>query len=492
MRKQRVVVVGNGMVGHRFVELACEHKDRFEITVIGGEQRPAYDRVHLSQYFAGKSADDLALATESGYQQIGVEAVFGDPVKEIDRTANTLTTVGGQTIRYDKLVLATGSFPFVPPIPGNDREHCLTYRTIDDLERIEASASTSKVGVVVGGGLLGLECANALHQLGLETHVVEFAPGLMGVQLDGGGSKMLRKQIEALGVSVHTGKATQTIESGSTNRLRMEFADGEHLETDMIVFSAGIRPYDQLARDCGLEVGERGGIVIDDQCRTSDAKVFAIGECALWRGRILGLVSPGYKMAEVAAEALCEEDVSFAGADMSTKLKLLGVHVGSIGDAHGREPDCMRFSFSDPKRKIYKSVATSNDGTRLLGAVLVGDTDDYDTLLQCHLNGLPLPAAPEELVLPSDSNGLTFDPLSLPPSALICACNSVSKQQISNAIQSGCTELKAIQQSTKAGTGCGGCVGMLEAMLAHSSQEGDDPATKSTDPSAATLLARTG
>lgn len=492
MGKQRLVVVGNGMVGHRFVELATKHQDNYQITVIGGESRPAYDRVHLSEFFAGKSADDLALATTGAYEQSGIKALFGDPVKDIDRGTRTLTTVSGETICYDKLVLSTGSYPFVPPIPGNDQEHCLTYRTIDDLERIEASASASGIGVVVGGGLLGLECANALHQLGLNTHVVEFAPGLMGVQLDGGGSKMLRKQIEALGVHVHTGKATQNIVSGSTSRLRMEFADGDCLDTDMIVFSAGIRPHDQLARDSGLEVGERGGIVVDDQCRTNDTNVFAIGECALWRGRILGLVSPGYKMAEVAMEALCEENVSFAGADMSTKLKLLGVQVGSIGDAHGREPECMRFSFSDPKRKIYKSVATSGDGTRLLGAVLVGDTGDYDALLQCHLNGLPLPAAPEELVLPSDSGGLSFDPLSLPPSALICACNSVSKQQISDAIQSGCTELKEVQQSTKAGTGCGGCIGMLEAMLAHSEQESKGTANESTSAGTASLLARTG
>ena len=285
---------------------------------------------------------------------------------------------------------------------GNDLEPCLVYRTIDDLGMIKAQAENSKVGVVVGGGLLGLECANAVKNLGLETHVVEFAPGLMGVQLDAGGSAMLRRKIEALGVHVHTSKATQVIEENSDGdtRLVMQFADGGSLGTDMIVFSAGIRPYDQLARDCGLKVGERGGIEVDYQCKTSDSDIFAIGECALFGGRIFGLVAPGYRMAEVAASQLGSDSSSFQGADMSTKLKLLGVDVGSIGDAHGKEEGSVAYTFSDERIDVYKRLIVSADGKKLLGAVLVGDCSDYDTLLQYFLNGIELPADPQTLILP--------------------------------------------------------------------------------------------
>ncbi|MGB1346496.1 MAG: FAD-dependent oxidoreductase, partial [Pseudomonadales bacterium] len=398
----KVVVVGNGMVGHHYVEQLSKSSAEAKITVIGGETRPAYDRVHLSEYFSGRTADDLALTTKDYYQELGVEGHFGDPVEKIDRANKTVITESGSVFDYDKLVLATGSYPFVPPVPGNEHSHCTVYRTIDDLDDIKAKASESRVGVVVGGGLLGLECANALQNLGLETHVVEFAPGLMGVQLDAGGSGMLRRKIEALGVQVHTSKATQVIEetdAGET-RLVMKFADGETLGTDMIVFSAGIRPFDQLARSADIEVGERGGIVVNECCETSDSDIYAIGECALYSGRIFGLVAPGYRMAEAAASQLVEEKLLFEGADMSTKLKLLGVDVGSIGDAHGKESGSVSYTFSDERIEVYKRLIVSANGKKLLGAVLVGDCSDYDTLLQYFLNDIDLPSDPETLILP--------------------------------------------------------------------------------------------
>jgi nitrite reductase (NADH) large subunit len=244
-------------------------------------------------------------------------------VTDLLRDEKKALTEDGQVFPYDKLVLATGSYPFVPPIPGNDQEHCLVYRTIDDLIAIENSARESKVGVVVGGGLLGLEAANALKEAGLETHVVEFAPQLMAVQLDETGGDVLRSKIESLGVTVHTQKATQVIEAGEQSRYRMVFADGTFLETDMVLFSAGIRPSDQLARKSMLALGERGGIVVDDNCLTSDPDIFAVGECALWQNRIFGLVAPGYTMARAAVSALTGGDTVFTGADMSTKLHLL-------------------------------------------------------------------------------------------------------------------------------------------------------------------------
>lgn len=463
--KKKIVVVGNGMVGHYSVEKLLETKLDFEITVIGAEPRVAYDRVHLSEFFSGKKPEELALTSREFYQENGVKAFFGDPVDAIDSENKSVTTAGGISFQYDQLILAMGSYAFVPPISGNHLPHCLTYRTIDDLGEIKSSAEASKVGVVVGGGLLGLECANALLNLGLKTHVVEFAPGLMGVQLDNGGSDMLRKKIEALGVEVHTSKATEVIEEGEQHRLKMKFADESELETDMIVFSAGIRPYDELAKKAGLKVGERGGIVIDYQCRTSDKDIFAIGECALWGGQILGLVAPGYRMAEVAVSQLTDERTTFKGADMSTKLKLLGVDVGSIGDSLAKTPSALRYQYNNPRDEVYKSLVVSEDGKKLLGAVLVGDCSEYDALLQYYLNAIDLPNEPEALILPStgESVGLGVD--ALPDTAQICSCNNVSKGDLISAIDGGALELGELKSCTKAGTTCGGCAVMVGQVL---------------------------
>ena len=463
---QKILVVGNGMVGHHYVDQLLQKKLDVEITVIGAEPRPAYDRVHLSEFFAGKKPEELALTTREFYQSSGVKAYFGDAVKQILREEKAVVTEAGRKFFYDKLVLATGSYPFVPPIPGSGHERCLTYRTIDDLGAIKHAAKGASVGVVVGGGLLGLECANAIKNLGLEAHVVEFAPGLMGVQLDEGGSKMLRRKIEALGVIIHTSTATQDIVAGETCKLRMNFAGDRYLETDMIVFSAGIRPYDQLGRDAGLEIGARGGIVVDYHCRTTDSDIFAIGECASYGNFIYGLVAPGYRMAEVAVSQLTEDKSVFTGADMSTKLKLLGVDVGSIGDSHGKTDGAIAYVFSDEREEIYKRINVSADGKTLLGAVLVGDCSDYDTLLQYFLNGIELPANPESLILPAVAGGAPkLGPAALPLAATICSCHNVSKGSIVEAIDGGRCSLGDIKSSTKASTGCGGCSALLKSVV---------------------------
>lgn len=465
MHPRKILVVGNGMVGHHFVEQLRAADSDCCITVIGAEPRPAYDRVHLSEVFAGKAPEELALTSREHYADIGVECHFGDPVASIETEQHTVVTSGGRRFDYDKLVLATGSYPFVPPIKGGDRRECLTYRTIDDLGAIKTEARSSRVGVVVGGGLLGLECANALQNLGLETHVVEFAPGLMGVQLDEGGSQVLGTKITELGVQVHTGKATQEIRNGDHSRLKMCFADDTELETDLIVFSAGIRPHDQLAKDSGLEVGDRGGIVIDYHCRTSNSDIYAIGECALFGGHIFGLVAPGYRMAEAAVSQLAGEPVSFKGADMSTKLKLLGVDVGSIGDAHGRSDGAMAYVYSDPKAQVYKRLVVSADSGTLLGAVLVGDCDDYDMLLQYYLNALALPAQPESLILPGTEGVPLLGAAALPATATICSCHNVSKEAIGTAFDNGCCSLAEVKAETRASTGCGGCTTLLKSVV---------------------------
>jgi nitrite reductase (NADH) large subunit len=469
MKNVKVVVVGNGMVGHHFVDQMLESKVDANITVLGAETRPAYDRVHLSEVFSGKAPSDLAMTTREFYKDNNVDAHFGDAVTDIDRDAKQVITESGRKFDYDKLVLATGSYPFVPPIKGSESPECLTYRTIDDLGEIKSHAQDSKIGVVVGGGLLGLECANALKNLGLETHVVEFAPGLMGVQLDEGGSKMLRRKIEALGVQVHTQKATTLIDKSSkTTKLRMNFADESHLDTDMIVFSAGIRPYDQLAKKTNIEVGERGGIIVDYHCRTSDSDIYAIGECALYGNMIYGLVAPGYRMAEVVVQQFSDEEEkpSFQGADMSTKLKLLGVDVGSIGDAHGKAEGSVAYVYSNENSEVYKRIIVSEDGKTLLGAVLVGDCSDYDTLLQYYLNGIELPENPESMILPNVEGGApALGASALPMEATICSCLNVSKGDIVNAIDAGCCSVGDVKGETKAASGCGGCAALLKDVV---------------------------
>lgn len=469
MAKQRVVVVGNGMVGHKFIDtiIGAPEANNFEVVTFSAEPRLAYDRVQLSSYFSGTSADQLMLTSEGYYDENGVKYVLNEKVVEIDRATKKVVTASGREEGYDTLILATGSYPFVPPIPGNDGEHCLVYRTIEDLEAITASAQSSKVGVVVGGGLLGLEAANALKCLGLETHVVEFAPRLMAVQLDEGGGALLRRKIEDLGVSVHTQKATTEIVAGENCRYRMNFADGSHLETDLILFSAGIRPEDTLARQAELTVGERGGIVVDNQCKTSDDNIYAIGECALWGGKIFGLVAPGYSMAKVAAGSICGQSDEFVGADMSTKLKLLGVDVASIGDAHGLTPGSLSYTYTDDVEQVYKRLIVSADRKKLVGAVLVGEVEAYGNLLQLVLNDMDLPESPEALILPSidgsASTGLGVD--ALPETAVICSCYDVTKGQIEQAVAGGATDMAAIKAMTKASTGCGGCAALAKQVL---------------------------
>lgn len=466
----KIVVLGHGMVGHKFLErLALENAPHLHVTVLCEEPRPAYDRVHLSEFFNGKSADDLSLVAPGFFDKDNVVLKLNARAVSIDRAAKSVTVSTGEVLIYDKLVFATGSTPFVPPLPGKERDGCFVYRTIEDLEAMLAWGAKSTTGVVIGGGLLGLECAKALRDLKLDTHVVEFAPRLMAVQVDEGGARVLRRKIEELGVTVHTQKNTLAIVDGVAATHRMQFADGSHLEADMIVFSAGIRPRDELARACGLEVGPRGGIAINDSCVTSDPDIYAIGECALWGGLVFGLVAPGYEMARIAARHLLQEEgeASFKGADMSTKLKLMGVDVASLGDPHGNAPGSRSYQFMDERKQIYKKIVVSDCGKYLLGGVMVGDASEYGTLLQMMLNKIELPASPEFLILPQADGqqkvGLGVD--ALPASAQICSCNDVSKGALCAAVAAGATSIGALKSATCAGTACGGCVPLVTQIM---------------------------
>ena len=464
--KQKVVVIGNGMVGHQFIEyiLASDNADDYEITTFSDEPRLAYDRVHLSTYFSGSTAADLALTEQEHYRNKGVSFILGDKVVDINKSEKSITTQSGRVQFYDKLVLATGSYPFVPPVVGSEQEYCHVYRTIEDLEKIKVSGSQSKVGVVLGGGLLGLEAANAIKGMGLETHVVEFAPTLMPVQLDDGGATLLRDKIEGLGVTVHTHKNSLEISDGEHCRYRLNFSDGSHLETDMLIFSAGIRPHDELAKKCELALGHRGGIAIDDHCQTSDKNIYAIGECAAWEGRIFGLVAPGYQMAKVAASQITGGKAQFKGADMSTKLKLLGVDVATIGDSIALTPGALTYSYSDISGGIYKSLVVSEDGKTLLGAVLVGDVGDYENFLKIALNGEELPEDPQIMIQPGAESDGPSD-VEYADTDTICYCNDVCKLVITSAVRNGATTLDHIKTQTFASTGCGGCTDTVQQLL---------------------------
>lgn len=466
MRQDNIVIIGNGMVGHYCAEQLVTQglHETHQVHVFGGELHHAYDRVHLTEYMVGQSAAALRLHQEDFHDAHGLTLHLGAMVRRIDRAAKEIITDTG-AFPYDKLVIATGSYPFVPPVPGNSGTAGLVYRTLDDLDVIRAAAEGASHGVVIGGGLLGLEAANAIKALGLEVAVVEFAPRLMPVQLDDGGGAALRHRIEQLGLTVLTAHATKEIVAGDTRRHKLVFADGSELETDMVVFSAGIRPQDALAREAGLALGARGGVAVDDHCRTSDPDIFAIGECAAWNDRIFGLVAPGYTMARTAAAVIAGEDAAFTGADMSTKLKLLGVDVGSIGDAHGAEPGSKSYRFIGEGEGAYRRLVLSPDGTRVTGAILVGDNSYYDTILQFVQNAIKPPADPAALILPKGEGAVLLGADALPDTATVCSCHNVSKGAVCAAVEAGCGDLASLKASTKASTGCGGCAALLKSVF---------------------------
>lgn len=468
---RELVVIGNGMVGHRLVQ-ALRDRDSagaWRITVLGQESRPAYDRVALSSYVDGTSAEELTLP------ELGVDLHLGDPAASIDRQARVVRTDSGRELPYDALVLATGSVAFVPPVPGKDLPGCFVYRTLDDLDAITAAAEAAvarpgpgrRSAVVVGGGLLGLEAARALRLLGLSPQVVEIAPRLMPVQVDEGGGALLRRLVESSDLAVRCGVSVNAI-AADRGRLTATLSDGVELDADLVVFSAGIRPADALARAAGLTLGERGGVFVDNRCRTSDEHVWAIGEVAALEGRTYGLVAPGYAMAEVVADRLLGGAATMTPEelDMSTQLKMLGVDVASFGDAQATTPGALEVVVNDPVAGTYSKLVVSDDARTLLGGVLVGDASKYATLRP--LVGSPLPADPVAMIAPG---GVELGADALPDSAQICSCNAVTKGAIVSAIGDGAATVPAIKACTRAGTSCGSCVPMLRTLLVQSGVE---------------------
>ncbi len=465
---RKLVVAGHGMVAHRLVE-AVRAEDKvgeWQVVVLAEEARPAYDRVALTSYVDTWDPASLALEGADYAGDPRVELRLGDAVASVDRDRKVVVTESGYEQSYDALVLATGSRPFVPPVPGHDLPGCFVYRTIEDLDAIREAAQRPGRGrrsaVVIGGGLLGLEAAKALRDMGLSPHVVEMAPRLMPLQIDEGGGGLLRRLITDLDVTVHTGTSTDAIEPDG-ERYIARLGNGTELDVDLVVFSAGIRPRDDLARSSGLEVGARGGILVDESCRTADPAVFAIGECAAVEGKVYGIVAPGYAMAEVVAAQLTGGEATFPEPDMSTKLKLMGVDVASFGDAHAATEGALEVAFNDAVAGTYKKLVVSDDSTTLLGGVLVGDASEFNTLRA--MVGRPLPAEPGAILAPA-GGGAAVGVDALPDAAQICSCNAVSKGAITHAITGqGCDSVAKIKGCTRAGTACGSCVPLLGKLL---------------------------
>ncbi|MBK5222298.1 MAG: nitrite reductase large subunit [Acidimicrobiia bacterium] len=474
MAPRSLLVVGNGMVGQKLVDLVVgeDRTEAWHVVVVGEESRPAYDRVALSSWFEGRTEADLSLVAPELLHHPAVDYRFGRVVTDLDTDARVAALDDGTSVAYDELVIATGSTPFVPPIEGRDLAGCFVYRTLDDLAAMRewAAVEGRSVGAVIGGGLLGLEAANALRALGLVTHVIEMAPHLMPQQLDRPAARMLERRITEMGVHIHCGMSTSAIEGDDAGVRSIRFADADAdadpLVVDLVVFSAGIRPRDDLARRSGIEVGERGGIVIDDSCRSSVAGISAIGEVACHAGRVHGLVAPGYEMARVVADRLVGEgaDGRDPGAP-STKLKLMGVALASFGQTVA-DDGCDELVFSDPIAKVHRKLVVDATTGALRGGILVGDAEGFDLLALMASGDVSTPSDIGSFLSPvSTSSIATVGPDALPDSAPICSCNAVTKGSICGAIADGAHTVKAIGACTSAGTGCGGCVPTVNRLL---------------------------
>ncbi|MBD0404258.1 nitrite reductase large subunit NirB [Flammeovirga sp. EKP202] len=465
----RIVIVGNGMVSYKLCEKLVEKNSSASITVIGEEPRPAYDRVHLSAYFEDENADKLTMAPKDWYNGNGINLITSEKVSQINREEQYVTTHTNAKYEYDYLVLATGSSAFVPPIKGVEKKGVFVYRTIEDLEMMMAYGKKASSAAVLGGGLLGLEAAKAAIDMNLKTSVVEFAPRLMPRQIDEEGGLLLKNKMEDLGIDILLGKATSNIE-GEEEMTGMAFSDGTSLDVDMLIISAGIRPRDELGKEAGLEVAERGGFVVNSLMQTSDEKIFAVGECASYENMIYGLVAPGYDMAEVVAEQIANDnkEYTFTGCDMSTKLKLIGVDVASFGDPFCDNIPHYPISINDKKNGIYKRINVDLEGKKLLGGILIGDADDYNMLHQMFINEMALPPHPQDLIIKSsgEEGGAGMGVDALPDTAQVCSCENVSKGDICCSIKDdGVTDINGIKAATKAGTGCGGCLPMVNNIL---------------------------
>jgi nitrite reductase (NADH) large subunit len=463
------IVVGNGPVGFAFLEKLKKYDtaQQYKLIVFGEENQIAYDRVRLTTAFQMSDYQALAFSSRSWYDEQQIELNSGETVITINADLKQITTSQGRTLSYDLLVLATGSRPFVPPIDGNDKSGIYVYRTIEDVDRIKSGMQQAKSAAVLGGGLLGLEAAKALHDAGLETHVVEMATVLMARQLDTLGAELLKQKILQLGVKVHLLRRTQKIESHNSQK-RLTFDDETTLDVDLVVISTGIRPRDELGREAGLTVGPRGGIVVNSLLRTSDPHIYAIGECALIHDRIYGLAAPGYQMADTLARTLCGMETRFEGSDESTRLKLMGVEVSLIGD-YLNEESATSFAYSSPDH--YRKILLQDN--QLVGVVGVGTFQELSRM-QEGINKRRYISPTQRrrfqktgLLWPEQQQ---IDVASWPADAIVCNCRHICRGQLSEAVLNGCLTIEQLAEATGASTVCGSCRPLLASMVSAPTQ----------------------
>ncbi|MGS4916526.1 MULTISPECIES: nitrite reductase large subunit NirB [Mameliella] len=463
--KQKLVVIGAGMASGRVLEhLREQAPDQYDITLFNAEPRGNYNRIMLSPVLSGeKTYEEIVTHDDDWYAQNEITCRFGEHVVGIDRDTRTVTGQNG-AISYDKLLIATGSAPFIIPVPGKDLPGVIAYRDLDDTNAmVEASAKGGKA-VVIGGGLLGLEAAAGLALRGMEVTVLHLMGHLMERQLDEAAGYLLKKDLEDRGITVMTKAATKAI-LGEDRVEAVLLEDGTVLDADLVVMAVGIRPETRLANDAHLEVAR--GIEVNAQMMTSDPDVLAVGECVELDGQLFGLVAPLYDQAKVVAATLIGEEAAFVPKELSTKLKVTGCDLFSAGDfaeGEGRED----VVFRDPSRGVYKRLVI--EGDRLVGAVMYGDTADSNWFFGLIKDGTDISDMRETLIFgPAYQGGGQADPLSavaaLPPEAEICGCNGICKGQIVQAIEGGATDLGAVKATTKASASCGTCTGLVEQLL---------------------------
>ncbi|RUP43599.1 hypothetical protein BC936DRAFT_136960 [Jimgerdemannia flammicorona] len=467
--QRTIAVVGLGMVGLSFIEKILEYDTdkAYRIEVFCEEPHVAYNRVGLTQYFSHRDASRLLLQTPEWYAANKVVVHLGQKATYVNHAEKWIESSSGHRVDYDNCVLATGSSAAFPPsCPNMDSKGVFVYRTLEDLDSIIEYAKGVKTAAVVGGGLLGLEAAKAVLDLGLQVTIFERNPRLMGRQLDDDGALLLSAEIEKLNIKLSLGNApVEIIPDSNAAVAGLKLEDGTFLEESMVVFAIGIRPRDDVARISGIDVHPRGGVQVNDLLETSADDVFAVGEIALHRGAIYGLVAPGYEMAEVVARnltthrnQLASKKKKFTGGDLSSKLKLLGIHVASFGNYFAGPDISQPLVYNDPFGGVYKKYVFSKDGKHLLGGMMVGDTTDYAKLHALSKSKRPLPMPPGELIV-GIKGGAVEGADSLPDEAQVCSCNNVTKGTIRKIIrEKKLTSVGEVKSCSKAGTGCGGCV----------------------------------
>lgn len=468
--KQRLIVIGNGMAGARTVEeiLARGGRDRFEITVLGDEPHGNYNRIMLSKVLSGNTeANEIMLNPIEWYADNGVTLKTKSRVTAIDRAAKSISTANGETLVYDLLIIATGSRPMLPPIQGMRTEDgklktgVFAFRTIEDCVEIAEYARKCKRATVIGGGLLGLECARGLIEHGAETHVIHLGARLMEAQLDRAAGLMLKKSLETMGLHVHLERSTKCI-LGEDRVEGLTFADGETLDCCMTVVACGIVPNVELARECGLKVNR--GILTDDQMRTEDSSIFSVGECVEHRGRVYGLVAPLWHQGQVLADVItgANPNAMYPGSRLATKLKVMGVDLATMGITEP-EVDDEVVEFSEARRGRYKKLII-RDG-ELVGAILLGETEKAATLLQAFDRRSALPEDRASLLFSLENGTAAASIVDAPDDTQVCNCNGVCKGTIVAAVKAGRRNLKMVMESTRAGSGCGSCKGQVQQLV---------------------------